>query len=127
MTLKRTFPATLALILATLACQTFFPQADSTTPAPFPPFDAAQATPGLDQSSPGNPPPLTEDLVPRISVSEAKAAYDSGAAIFVDTRNTDYFDQGHIKGAVSIPLERFENSLAEIPLAENRWIIAYCT
>ena len=127
MTLKRTLPAMLALILATLACQTLLPQADSTTPAPPPPFDAAQGTPGLGQSSPGNPPPLTEDQVPRISVSDAKAALDSGQAIFVDTRNAEYFIQGHIKGAVSIPLERFENSLAGIPLEENQWIITYCT
>jgi 3-mercaptopyruvate sulfurtransferase SseA len=121
MTLKRTLPAMIVLILATLACQTLFPQADSTTPAPLP------TQPGLGQSSPGNPPPLTEDEVPRISVSEAKAALDSGQAVFVDTRDAEYFIQGHIKGAVSIPLDRFENSLAGISLEENQWIITYCT
>ena len=111
------------LLIATLACNAILPQTIPASPAP---------TVALPQPSTLSPTttsaiPWTEADVPRISVSEAKAVHDSGAAVFVDTRNAEYFIQGHIKGAVSIPLERFENSLAGIPLEENQWIITYCT
>lgn len=121
MTPKRIFPAIISLALATLACQTLLPQADSTAPAPL------LTQPGLDQPSPGNQPSLTEDQVPRISVSEAKAAVDSGQAILVDVRSAESYAAGRAAGSINIPLANFENNIGSISLQKEQWIVTVCT
>jgi 3-mercaptopyruvate sulfurtransferase SseA len=108
------------LMLATLACQTLVPQADPTVmPLPTQPQPA--------QQSQGNLPPLTEAQVPRITVSDAKAAVDSGQAILVDVRSAEAYADAHAAGAVSIPLLNFESNIGSISLAKDQWIITYCT
>jgi len=71
--------------------------------------------------------PQTQDDVPRVSVVDAKAALDSGEAIFVDVRSAESYAAGHIAGAISIPLEVIEIDPAGVALDKNRWIITYCT
>ena len=46
------------------------------------------------------------------SVDRAKKLYDSGEYIFVDARSREDYAQGHIKGAVSLPLGQFEEKMA---------------
>jgi hypothetical protein len=62
---------------------------------------------------------------PRIALAEARAAFDAGAAVFVDVRNQAAYDQGHIPGAVLIPLADVEARLAQLDPATP--IITYCT
>ena len=71
--------------------------------------------------------PQTEADVPRVTVEEAKAAFDSGQAIIVDVRSTESFVLSHITDALSIPLTRIEDSPKSVTLDKNRWIITYCT
>jgi 3-mercaptopyruvate sulfurtransferase SseA len=99
------------LILATLACQTLAPQTEPTSV----------------QQPLGNLPPLTEAQVPRITVSDAKAALDSGQAILVDVRSADSYASGHATGSISIPLSNFESNIGNLSLAKDQWIITYCT
>jgi predicted sulfurtransferase len=61
----------------------------------------------------------------RISLADAKADFDAGNAIFVDTRGEAAFRQEHIKGAISIPAETFEQKYKELPI--DKKIIAYCS
>jgi hypothetical protein len=63
--------------------------------------------------------------VKRISLADAKAAYDLGNAIFVDVRGEPYYSQGHIPGALSIDEDELEARLNE--LDPKAWIITYCT
>lgn len=63
--------------------------------------------------------------VPRVTLSEAKAAHESGSAVFIDTRGEPYFSQGHIPGALSITQEELPGRLGE--LSKSDWIIPYCT
>lgn len=63
--------------------------------------------------------------VSRVDLAQAKSAYDSGTAVFVDVRDQVYYDNGHIPGAISIPLGEIEDRLDEID--PNDWIILYCT
>lgn len=63
--------------------------------------------------------------VQRISVPEAFSAFETGSAVFVDVRGAQYFDQGHIANALSIPEEELPQRLAE--LQKSQWIITYCT
>ena len=61
-----------------------------------------------------------------ISFAEAKALHDSNA-LFVDSRHAYEFKQGHIPGALNIPLSTFEesgSSLASTP--KNSPLVTYC-
>jgi hypothetical protein len=71
--------------------------------------------------------PQSEAGVPRISVEEARAAFESGAAVIVDVRSPDAFDLSHIAGALSIPLGDIEENPAGLTLDKEQWIITYCT
>jgi len=83
------------------------------------------------QNPPATPTPAAvfeEDTypeIPRVPLDEAKAALDSGSAIFVDVRSAEAYQGSHIAGAINIPLADFETRLAE--LDKTRWIITYCT
>jgi hypothetical protein len=70
----------------------------------------------------------SEDEVPRISVSDAKAALESGAAVIVDVRSAESFAASRVAGAISIPLQNFEGSgVQNLSLEKDQWIITYCT
>lgn len=113
--MKRTFPLALAiLLLAALACNFTPSQSDTNTAPTSSPFKDSNA-------------PNTEDQVPRITVSDAKAALDSGQAVLVDVRNAEAYAERHATGAISISLDIFENNIGDISFAKEQWIITYCT
>ncbi|MGD8366198.1 MAG: rhodanese-like domain-containing protein [Desulfobacterales bacterium] len=63
------------------------------------------------------------------SVQEARAIFDDGAAVFVDARPAEAFAEGHISGAVSLPLREFDDRIPEFwerhPPSEQ--IVVYCS
>lgn len=63
--------------------------------------------------------------IPRVTLSDAKSAYDKNTAIFIDVRDSGSYAAGHIANALNVPLTELEDRLAEIP--KDRWIITYCT
>ena len=71
--------------------------------------------------------PQTEDAVPRLTVEQAKAAVDTGAAVIVDVRSQEAYETSHMAGALFIPLEDFENNITSLDLGKEQWIITYCT
>ena len=71
--------------------------------------------------------PQTEDAVPRVTVEQAKAAVDTGAAVIVDVRSREAYETSHIAGALFVPLEDFENNITSLDLGKEQWIITYCT
>ncbi len=68
---------------------------------------------------------LVEDDATRITIEDAKKAFDAGDAIFVDARSADSYKVEHIKGAVNIPVAELEKRYKELP--ENKTIIVYCS
>lgn len=80
-------------------------------------------TPGSQSQQPGIDTSTGE--ISRISLADAKKAFDQNQAVFVDVRSSDTFQVGHIPGAVNIPLGDLETRLKE--LDPNQWIITYCT
>jgi 3-mercaptopyruvate sulfurtransferase SseA len=78
-------------------------------------------------ASPAPQIPKTEDAVPRVTVEDAKSAFDNGKAIIVDVRSAESYAAGHAAGAVSIPLVEFENDIEALSLDKDQWIITYCT
>jgi len=81
--------------------------------------------------APGTPVPTTiaptidSAQVPRVSLDEAKGAYEAGSAVFVDVRSRASYEASHIPGALSIPLGEIADRLQE--LDPGRWIITYCS
>jgi len=63
--------------------------------------------------------------VNRVTVQDAKAAYDAGTAVFVDVRGDDLYNTGHIPGALSIADTEMDSRFTE--LDPNAWVILYCT
>jgi hypothetical protein len=63
--------------------------------------------------------------IKRISLPDAKAAYDQGTAVFLDVRSAESFDSVHIKDAISLPETELESRWTE--LSADKLIITYCT
>lgn len=61
----------------------------------------------------------------RISLEDAKKAFDANEAVFVDTRYADAFALEHVKGAVNIPANDIDKRFSELP--KGKKIIAYCS
>jgi rhodanese-related sulfurtransferase len=63
-----------------------------------------------------------------ISLEEARAAWETGAAIFLDARRFSDYARGHIAGALSLPHENFDEKWPEIAkfLAPNLLVVCYC-
>jgi rhodanese-related sulfurtransferase len=74
---------------------------------------------------------LNEQLtggLPAVSLKEVKEAYKSGDALFVDARDREFFEQGHIPGAVSLPVRDFDSVFPrrEEQLRAAPRVITYC-
>jgi len=105
------------LLLATSACNASSPQKESTT----------KAISTLPQTQGRTDLPLTEAEVPRVTVEDAKVAFDNSEAVLVDVRSAEAYAAGHAVGAINIPLAEFENNIDNVPLNKDQWIIPYCT
>jgi rhodanese-related sulfurtransferase len=66
-----------------------------------------------------------ETAVPRISVADLKKAADMGQVLIVDVRDASSYAQGHLPGAINIPLEALQQKLATLKAAKKP-IVAYC-
>ena len=62
--------------------------------------------------------------VPRISLEDAKKAYDDKSAIFIDARGAEYYKTEHVKGAMNIPLGS-TTDFSSLP--KGKTIIVYCS
>ena len=107
------------LALAGSACNMFLPQ---TEPISAP---TQIVEPVFTQSQEDLP--QTEAEVPRVTIEEAKAAFDSGEAIIVDVRSAGAYEISHIPGAINIPLGEIEANPTGLDLNKDQWIITYCT
>lgn len=64
------------------------------------------------------------DEVETISRDELVKRLRRNDVVLVDVRPAEEFDAGHIEGALSIPLDEFDERLAELPADSE--IVAYC-
>ena len=55
------------------------------------------------------------DDAPRITLEDAKKAFDGGNVVFIDTRAEAAYKTEHIKGAINIPSEAFQTRYKEVP------------
>ena len=118
--MKKTLVVISILFLVTLACNASLPQTKPTS-APTIQVISTQSQQGQTNL------PLTEADVPRVTPKDAELAFDEGKAVIVDVRGAQYYAEGHVAGAISIPLDQFENNIENVPLKKDQWIITYCT
>ena len=62
-------------------------------------------------------------------VTLAKKLYDSKKFVFVDARSRDDYDEGHIKGAVSLPVGQFDETIETFleQYPPESAIVTYCS
>ena len=62
-------------------------------------------------------------------VKIAKQIHDSGKAVFVDARNRENFEDGHIPGSVSLPVGQFDESIDSFmnQYSPDRPLVTYCS
>lgn len=63
--------------------------------------------------------------VERISLADAKADFDAGKAVFIDTHSEQSFAAEHIAGSINVPSNKLNEKADSIP--KGRKIIAYCS
>lgn len=83
------------------------------------------ASPGVAANNAQTATQQTADDAPRISLADAKKAYDDGSAVIVDARGADSYKLEHIKGSINVPLADFEANYKKIPT--DKKIIVYCS
>lgn len=64
--------------------------------------------------------------VPRISLAEFRKLVEAGRVVVLDVRSPQAYREGHIPGAVSVPLETVAARAAEWR-GTARPIVTYCT
>lgn len=63
--------------------------------------------------------------VPRITLADAKKAFDDGNAVFVDSRGDAAYKAEHIAGSINIPYGGQAPDLSSLP--KSKKIIVYCS
>lgn len=65
---------------------------------------------------------------PAMSLEAFKALHAAGGALVVDVRSSASYKDGHIPGAISVPLEEIDRRAGEIrEAARDRAIVTYCS
>jgi 3-mercaptopyruvate sulfurtransferase SseA len=77
---------------------------------------AAQTTKPAAAQNPGD--------TRRVSIEETQKAVEAGSAVIVDVRDAATYKTSHIKGAISVPLQQFDERVGELP--KDKLIITYC-
>ena len=62
---------------------------------------------------------------PTLSGEEAQARVKQGAFL-LDVRSPGEFAEGHLAGAVNVPVQELEATLSSLPVDRNREIVVYC-
>lgn len=104
------------VVFSMLACNALFPSVPVSTAKPLSPDEL-----------PTSSAPLTEANLQRVTVEDAKTAFDNETAIFVDVRSAQAYKASHIPGSINIQLGEFETNPTGIDLPKDHWIITYCT
>ena len=125
---KIKFVFALSIVIATAACATVTATPIVSTSTTVVIIAPAQIQPAITltptQAQAQIKIPQTADEVPRVSLANAKEAFDNQSAIFIDTRSQQAYYASHIKGALYIG--DFESN-SELSRDKNQWIITYCT
>ena len=81
-----------------------------------------------DGGEPGPEEPEREPQVWEIGLLETKELYDSGECVFFDARDAEYYEEGHISGALNWPYSQYERYYDRYAstVGLDRCVVAYC-
>jgi hypothetical protein len=119
--LMRTFSAVFAaavLVTATANAQMKKPAQPPATPG----VTATTSSPSVIVST--SEPQETLESAKRIERDEAIKMVKAKKAVWIDVRPADIFSQGHIAGAMNIPLSDLQRRFKDLP--PNKYYITYC-
>jgi 3-mercaptopyruvate sulfurtransferase SseA len=70
----------------------------------------------------------TRENLPRIEIDEASEAFMRGDVLFVDARDREAYDAGHIPGAVHVSWEeaQYDDSVIVAAIPREQPVITYC-
>lgn len=65
---------------------------------------------------------------PVVTLDEARALFLTQGAVFIDARPEEAYLSGHIRGALNLPVQGFDEFFAEVmaPVSPDSLIITYC-
>jgi predicted sulfurtransferase len=63
--------------------------------------------------------------VARVSPEQAHISAMAGDAIIVDVRGQEFYNMGHARGAISLPLDQLPARFSELP--KDKAVLFYCT
>lgn len=74
------------------------------------------------------PPKTLEQASDKLPLETAKSLWSSGTALFLDARATADYNSGHIAGALSLPMEEFDDHYPQVQpmLTPDSSIVVYC-
>jgi 3-mercaptopyruvate sulfurtransferase SseA len=87
------------------------------------PGATGSASPGVNDT--GSATSIPYPTVQRVSVTEARAAFDTEQALFLDVRAPEDYAAAHIPGALLIPISDLAGAVETLPTDAE--IITYCT
>ena len=61
-----------------------------------------------------------------VTLHEAEEAWRQRSAIFIDAREPDFFEEGHIPGAINVPLSQLAHPTG-LPENKSAALIVYCS
>jgi rhodanese-related sulfurtransferase len=63
------------------------------------------------------------------SVARAMEIFDNGNVLFVDARSSDNYEDGHIPGAISLPVGQFDEQIESLlnRYSSDQPIVTYCS
>jgi hypothetical protein len=118
-----------ALLMVGALLWLFVTTRQSATQAALPPTQVVSlvtpVTPVAALVAPEATPAIPYPEIKRISLGDAKAAYELKSAVFIDVRGEPYYSEDHIPGAISMTYDEMSSRMGE--LDKNAWIITYCT
>ncbi|MDQ6694363.1 MAG: rhodanese-like domain-containing protein [Chloroflexota bacterium] len=118
------------VLLSQLGTFRFQAKYNSVDPAPPPPTIAPPQPTTQPTAQPTAQATATtavaDDTPPRMTLADFKLLYDNPAKrpLIIDVRGKEFYDAGHIKGAISFPEADVDARVSELP--KNKLIIAYC-
>jgi len=78
------------------------------------------------QAGPSTPQLTIKSPELRIPIDDFRALHAKGEVLVLDVRAVESYREGHIPGAVSLPLDAVEQKIAELR-KERRPIVTYCS
>lgn len=75
------------------------------------------------------PPSAQEGDPPFISLDEAAAKFQSSEVLFIDARDQEDYEYGHIRGAINLPYEEMDLFWDEVSpkISRDRPLVLYCS